>query len=883
MAAPAVVFRRFCLDPDNACLWRGTQPIALTPKAFDVLHYLVTHADRLVTKDALLDAVWPETAVSDAVVRVAIGEVRRALGDTAQASRYIATVQRRGYRFVAPVVEHAEAVPGPTGAPPLETPDMPRHQEGVPRTPALPPPEAERRHLTVLFCDLVGSTELTGRLDPEDYREVVRAYHQICAEVVHQFDGYVAQYLGDGVLGYFGYPVAHEDDAQRAVRAGLGLLDALAALLTHPALPPGEPVAVRLGVHTGLVVMGDVGAGAHHEPLALGDAQYCGTAATPGNAQHAGDLRRDASARRWRFREGVGDVGLAQPLEVYRALGASAAQSRLEVAAIHGLTPLVGRAQEVGLLLACWTRVTEGMGQVVILGGEAGIGKSRLVQVLKEHVASAGHPWLECQGSPYYQHTALYPLTELLTRRLLHLEHEATAAQQVQQLEEFLIQQGLSPAETVPLFAPFLSLPLPATYAPLQVLPEQQRQQTLHTLLGLLLRLAAEQPLLLVMEDLHWVDPSTLEWLSLLVDQGPTARILALCTCRPDFSPPWTGRSHLTQVTLARLPQRQATELTHQVAQGKALPAEVVAQIVAKTDGVPLFVEELTKTVLESGLLQEQEDHYVLTGPLPPLAIPVTLHDTLLARLDRLGAAKGLVQLGATLGHEFSYALLQAVAPWDEETVRQELQQLVVAELLYQRGLPPQATYVFKHALIQDAAYQSLLKRTRQQYHQHIAQVLEAQFPEIVETQPELLAHHYTEAGLAAQAVGYWQRAGERSHTRSTYVEAVAHLTQGLEVLQTLSDIPARAPRELDLQLTRGQVLAVTKGAGAPEVGHVIARARELCRQVGDASQLLRVLGGLGRFYRQRGETPDRTGAIGAAPRPGPAPARYGSPHGGLR
>ena len=547
MASPQWHFVDFRLDPDNACLWRGTQSIALTPKAFEVLHYLVTHADRLVTKDTLLDAVWPETAVSDAVLRIAIGELRRALGDTAQTPQFIATVHRWGYRFVAPVVEHTEAVPSPTGAPSPETLDTPHHQEVVPRPPALPPPEAERRHLTVLFCDLVGSTALTGRPDPEDYREVVHAYHQICAEVLQHFDGYVAQYLGDGVLGYFGYPVAHEDDAQRAVRAGLGLLDALAALLTHPALPLGEQVAVRLGIHTGLVVMGDVGAGAHHEPLALGETPNIAARlqhlATP-NTLVISAATHQLVAGYFRCKSlGMHTLpGLAQPLEVYHVLDASGAQSRLEVAATHGLTPLVGRAQEVGLLMACWTRVTEGMGQVVILGGEAGIGKSRLVQVLKEHVAGEGHPWLECQGLPYYQHTALYPLTELLTRRLLHLEHEATAAQKVQQLEAFLIQQGLAPAETVPLFAPLLSLPLPTTYALVQVSPEQQRQQTLHAILGLLLRLAAEQPLLLVMEDLHWVDPSTLEWLSLLVDQGPTARILALCTCRPDFRPPWTGR-----------------------------------------------------------------------------------------------------------------------------------------------------------------------------------------------------------------------------------------------------------------------------------------------------------------------------------------------------
>jgi len=706
----------------------------------------------------------------------------------------------------------------------------------------------------VLFCDLVGSTALAARLDPEEYREVVRTYHQLCAEVIHQFDGYLAQYLGDGVLVYFGYPVAHEDDAQRAVRAGLSLLEACTSLSTHPALRPGEPVAVRMGVHTGLAVVGDVGAGTRHELLALGE-----TPNIAARLQHlaepntlvvsAATYQLVAGYFRWKALGAHTLPGLAQPLEVYRVLGASGAQSRLEVAATHGLTPLVGRAQEMGLLLACWRRVTEGMGQVVLLGGEAGIGKSRLVQVLKEHVASEGYPWLECQGSPYYQHTALYPLTELLARRLLPVEPEATVAQKVQQLEAFLSQQGLSPAETVPLFAPLLSLPLPVTYAPLHVSPEQQRQQTLHALLGLLLRLAATQPLLLVMEDLHWVDPSTLEWLNLLVDQGPTARILALCTCRPDFHPPWTGRSHCTQVTLARLPQRQAIELTHQVAQGKALPTEVVAQIVAKTDGVPLFVEELTKMVLESGLLQEGAERYELTGPLPSLAIPITLHDSLLARLDRLGTAKGLAQLGATLGREFAYALLQAVAPWDEATVQGALQQLVEAELLYQRGVPPQATYVFKHALIQDAAYQSLLKRTRQQYHRHIAHVLEAQFPALAEAQPELLAHHYTEAERGAQAIPYWYRAGQHAVERSANQEALSHFTKGLALLKTLPDTPERAQQELTLHLAMGAPLLILTGHTSPEVEHAYARAYDLAQQIGDGPQRFSALMGLWRFY----------------------------------
>src|SRR5207245_5438049 len=445
--------------------------------------------------------------------------------------------------------------------------------------------------------------------------------------------------------------------------------------------------------------------------------------------------------------------GQAQPLAVYRVLYESMARSRLEAASSTGWTPLVGREQEIGLLLERWAQVKDGLGQVVLLSGEAGIGKSRLVQVLTEHVAAEPQAWLTpCQCSPYYQNTALYPLINLLERVALRFEREESPPQKLRKLEGFLVQYGMPLADTVPLFTSLLSLPLAADYAPLHVPPAQQKQQTLQALLTIFLRIAAQQPVLFVMEDLHWSDPTTLEFLSLLVDQGPTARILALWTFRPDFSPPWTGRSHLTQVTLNRLPRRQAAELTDRVAHGKILPPEVLEQVTAKTDGVPLFVEELTKMVLESGLLQEREERYELTGPLPPLAIPATFADPVLARLDRLAAVKAMAQLGATLGREFSYALLQAVSPWDEETLQRGLHQLVEAEFLYQQGLPPQATYVFKHALIQDAAYQSLLRSTRQQHHQRIAQVLAARFREICQTQPELLAHHYTEAGMLAQA-----------------------------------------------------------------------------------------------------------------------------------
>jgi TOMM system kinase/cyclase fusion protein len=723
-----------------------------------------------------------------------------------------------------------------------------------------PPPDAERRQLTVLFCDLVDSTVLASQLDPEELREVVRAYQNTCAKVIARFEGHIAQYLGDGLLVYFGYPLAHEDDAQRAVRAGLGIVEALGQLNTRLAQERGVELAVRLGCHTGLVVVGDVGDETRQEQLALGE--------TPNLAARLQGIAAPntlvISATTFQLLGGLFACqplgtpllkGQAQPLAVYRVLYESMARSRLEATVSTGWTPLVGREQEIALLQERWAQVKEGVGQVVLLSGEAGIGKSRLVQVLKEHVASEPQAWLTpCQCSPYYQNTALYPMIDLLERVALRFEREESPPQKLNKLEGFLVQYGLLLAEAVPLLAALLSLPLTADYAPLIMSPEQQKQRTLHALLTILLRIAAQQPVLFVMEDLHWVDPSSLELLSLLVDQGPTARILVLCTFRPDFSPPWTGRSHLTQVTLHRLTRPQAAEMIRRVAHHKTLPPEVVEQIVAKTDGVPLFVEELTKMVLESGLLQEREERYELTEPLPPLAIPATLHDSLMARLDRLATVKGLAQLAATLGREFSYELLQAVSSWDEETVQQGLHQLVEAEFLYQRGVPPHATYVFKHALIQEAAYQSLLRSTRQQYHQRIAQAVVELFSEVAETQPELLAHHYTEAGLIPQAIPYWQRAGERALQRSAHVEAIAHLTRGLEILNTLPDTAERTQHELALQTTLGPALLSLKGWAAPEVGEAYARAQELCHQVGETPQIFPTIYGLAYFHTIRAE-----------------------------
>jgi class 3 adenylate cyclase len=719
------------------------------------------------------------------------------------------------------------------------------------------PSEAERRQLTVLFCDLVDSTKLSAQLDPEEYRDVVRAYQRVCADVITRFDGHIAQFLGDGLLVYFGYPQAHEDDAQRAVRAGLGMLAAMGELKTRLQHEQGLQLAIRLGIHTGVVVVGAMGGAGRQEQLALGEvpniaSRIEGLAAPNTMAVSAATYRliqgyfacQDLGAQTLR--------GVTEPLHVYRVLQESGSQGRLDVAATRGLTPLVGRESEVTLLLERWEQAKAGHGQVVLVSGEAGIGKSRLVQALKEHVAHEPHLRWECRSAEYYQNTALFPLTDLF-QRLLQLQVEDTPDEKLGKLEHALSQYRLPLEETVPLCAPFLALPLTADrYPPLNLSPQRQRQKTLETLVAILLALAECQPVLFILEDLHWTDPSTLELLDLLLDQTPTASLLVLLTCRPHFQPAWHHRSYLTAMTVNHLAHAQVEQIVHGMTAGKTLPHEVLAQVVEKTDGVPLFIEELTKVILESGHLKAIDDRYELTGSLAALTIPATLQDSLMARLDRLVTAKAVAQYAAVLGRQFSYELLQAVSQLDEVTLHRELGRLVEAEIVYQRGLPPQATYMFKHALIQDTAYQSLLKSTRQQYHQRIAQALEAQFPEIVETQPELVAQHYTAAGCTEQAVGYWQWAGQQASDRSANLEAASHLTTGIALLQSLPETPARTQQALTLYIALGAALQVTKGQAAPEVEDAYTQARALCQQVGETPELVPVLFGLWRYYIAR-------------------------------
>jgi predicted ATPase len=620
----------------------------------------------------------------------------------------------------------------------------------------------------------------------------------------------------------------------------------------------GVEFIVQVGIHTGIAVFSALGSGDRRVPPALGD--------TPHIAAQLASLAAPntvvVSPATLQLIEGyfvcralgvhIAD-NASESLAMHQVCQESEAQSRLDVALATGLTPFVGREHEVGLLRERWTQSKAGMGQVVVLSGEAGIGKSRLVQILQEHIAGEVYTRLEGRCSPYAQQSPFYPVVEQL-QRWLQWRGDDTLQVKLHKLEESLEAAGFVLEAVVPLFAALCSLTLPERYPPLNLAPQRQKQQMLEAVLAWLLKEAERQPVCLVMEDLHWVDPSTLELLTLLIDQVTLARLLVVLTCRPDFTPPWAVRSHVTHIAVGRLTATQSERMIERVTGGKALPAEIQGQLLEKTNGVPLFVEELTKMVLESGLVMEKDSHYELAGPMQPLAIPTTLQDSLMARLDRQGVGKAVAQLGATLGREFSYGVLQAVSPLDEVTLQQGLEQLVHAEILYQRGLPPQAQYVFKHALIQEVAYQSLLRSTRQQYHRQIAQVLEERFPQTCEEQPELLAHHYTEAGLQAQAVAYWQRAGQHAIERSAYAEAIAHLSKGLEVLKTLPDTPERIRQELNVQITLGPALMNARGQAAPEVEYAYIRACECSRQVGDPSQLFTALRGLWSVYLGRGK-----------------------------
>ncbi|WP_192257371.1 AAA family ATPase [Mesorhizobium silamurunense] len=726
--------------------------------------------------------------------------------------------------------------------------------EPIPGSGPPPRPEAERRQLTVMFVDLVGSTALSGRLDPEEMGEVIRKYQIAVAAEITRVDGHVAKFMGDGILAYFGWPRAHENEAERAVRAGLAIAGAVAKLAT----PAKEPLGARVGIATGLVVVGDlVGEGAAQEEAVVGEtpnlAARLQSLAEVGAVVVAEPTRRLLGELFELVDLGTHDLkGFAQPVQAWLVMGESRAEGRFEALRGMRLTSLVGRDQEVALLLNRWRRAKDGRGQVVLLSGEPGIGKSRIAIALRERLGEECLS-LRYHGSPYRTNSALFPVLDQL-RRAARFGHEDAPEVKLAKLEALLVLAGPDPKTAMPLIAEHLTIPTGDRYPMPELAPQEKKARTFEALLAQLESLAAKQPVLMTAEDAHWFDPTTLELFDRIVDQIERQPVLLVVTFRPEFAPRWTGRPHVTQLTLDRLEQNEGAMLIDQLSGGRPLPAEVQADILAKTEGVPLFVEELTKAVLESDLLREAGDRYELTGPLPPLAIPSTLQDSLLARLDRLSPVKEVAQIGAVIGREFSYELLEATAQMDEPKVRTALDELVHAELAFCRGKPPDANYTFKHALVRDAAYESLLKSRRQQLHCRIVTLLRDRFPERAEAEPEVLAHHATEGGLFDDAVSSWYEAGLRANYRSADAEAIAHLSKGLDLLAQLPESPARDDREIDLQLARGIPLASLKGYGSAGAVAAYTRACELCAKLGsETSKSFPALRGLCTGHRARG------------------------------
>jgi class 3 adenylate cyclase/predicted ATPase len=706
---------------------------------------------------------------------------------------------------------------------------------------------AERRQLTVMFCDLAGSTPLAARLDPEDFRGVIGAYQRCVTEIVEGFGGFVARYMGDGILVYFGYPQAHEDDAERATRCGLALVDRV------PQLNQAEELHARVGIATGLVVVG----GELVEHDVIGDTPNL--AARLQALAGADTVVIAASTRRlvgdlFEYRD-LGEIelkGIAEPVSAWQPLSPSAVAGRFKALRGAALSPLVGRDEEIDLLLRRWARAKAGDGQIILVSGEAGLGKSRIAAASEERLQGEPHLCLRYFCSPYHQNSALFPIIDQLGRAAEFARDDPPAAK-LQKLEA-LLAQAAPPDEDVALLADLMSLPASQRHPLPDLSPQRKKERTLEALIRQLEGLAHEKPVVTVWEDAHWLDPTSRELLDLTVEHVRSLPALLIVTFRPEFQPPWAGQPQVSMLALNRLDRRDCTTLITQIAGGKTLPGEVVFAIAERTDGVPLFVEELTKSVLERGLLREENDRYVLDRPLQPLAIPATLHASLLARLDRLGSARHVAQIGAAIGRQFSYPVLHAVSRLPEDELRAALAQLVASELVFQRGSPPDAVYSFKHALVQDAAHGSLLRNARQQLHAQIAEALEAHSPEIIESQPELLAQHYAEAGLVEKALAFWGKAGHRSVARSAMAEAAAQFQKGLDQLALLADIPERRQKELEFSSALGAVLNVVKGSAAPETGQAYARARELWEQLGSPVEFIEVPCGQSRYHAHCGE-----------------------------
>jgi DNA-binding winged helix-turn-helix (wHTH) protein/predicted ATPase len=840
----------FRLDAEAEILFRNGEPLPIGKRAVALLRVLVERAGVPVSKDVLLEAAWAGLVVDESNLPVQILAVRKVLSQEPGGQHWIETLPRRGYRFVGPV-NKADVESITTTQSMRQAADASQSQHGAAHLPPTLRIEPERRQVTIAFCELI--CPAASAFDVEDLADVIGAYRRSVADIASRCNGSIGRHIGNVVVVHFGHPVAHEDDAEQAVQAGFRLCTAVKELTVGV----GRALSVRVAITTGLVIVNDAANGG--EPQGAGIIGEAPTAAGRLLGLAKPDtVLIDAATRRLignlfscRDLGSVEPISMAMSTQVWQVLGPSAINNRFEALRGADPAPLVGRDEELEVLRRRWAQARTGEGRVVLVAGEPGIGKSRLARALLERLQAEPHVRLQYNCSPYRQDSALHPIiSELL--RVTGMEHEDTPEQKLDKLKATLAPTTRDHNEAVALLAPLLSIPLGPEYAPLDVSPQRRKELTVRVLLDQLKALADSQPVLMIVEDAHWIDPTSLEFLSLAIERIGTLSALLVITARPGFAPPWPSYAYVSTLTLNRLGRRQGEALVLRITRGKALPADVLNQIIAHTDGVPLFVEELTKTVLDSGLLEDVGDGYIMRGPLPALAIPSTLHASLLARLDRLAAVKDVAQTAAAIGREFPYELISAVAGLPQRDLQAALAELVAAELVFQRGVPPDAKYLFKHALVQDAAYASLVRSRRQQLHAKIAHALEAQFPDVVVTEPEMLAHHCTAAGLTEPAVLYWQRAGQLAVDRSAYSEATRHFNTGIELLAKLPDTPARTRQEIALHIALGAAQIVVKGHAAAEVEHTYLRARELCERIGANAELIPVFFGLWRCYIAR-------------------------------